>query len=85
MVALGRLEDGTGELGARGASKDALDSIAATIVPQLHSEGEFLLWGGRPVRLQDFVLALHHTLGRCRNSFSMLRRIRTGYDIILVA
>jgi hypothetical protein len=64
MVALCRFEDGAGELGARGASKDTLDTIAATIVPQLHSEGEFLLWGGRPVSLQDFVLALHHTLER---------------------
>jgi hypothetical protein len=64
MVALCRFEDGAGELGARGASKDALDTIAATIVPQLHSEGELLLWGGRPVSLQNFVLALHHTLER---------------------
>jgi hypothetical protein len=87
MLALGCLEDGAGELCVRSASKDALDSIAATIVPQLHSVGELLLWGGSPVTLQDFVLALHHTLERTGATarHSMLRRVRTGYDIILVA
>jgi hypothetical protein len=44
MLALGCLEDGAGELCVRSASQDALDSIAATIVPQLHSVGELLLW-----------------------------------------
>ena len=57
MVALGRLENGAGELGARGTSKDALDGIASTIVPQLHAKRE-LLRRGRPITLQDFVPAL---------------------------
>lgn len=86
MIALGSLEDGAGELGVGGASKDALDCISAAIVPQLHSKGEFFLWRGSPITRQRFVLALPHFIeGRGATARrSMLRRIRTRYDIILV-
>lgn len=84
MVALGRLENGAGELGAHGTSKDTLDGIASTIVPQLHTKGELLRWGGRPITLQDFVPALAHTLKRTVRRL-MLRRVRTGYNTIFVA
>ena len=70
MIALSRLENGTGQLGVRSARENALYGVFATIVPKLHSKRQLFLWSGRCVTLQSFVLAPSRMLKRRRHDAS---------------
>jgi hypothetical protein len=84
MFAAGGFENGARELGADSASEDTLDRVAASIVPQLYSEGQVLLQkGGLAIRGFAFAPpALFQSWYHTRPS--MLWWVRSGYYIVLV-